>query len=536
MTDAPLNPPLKVLLVEDSADDAELILLALDRGGFQVRPLRVETAPAMAEALAGASWDLVLSDYQIPGFGGMAALQRLQDTGLDIPFILVSGAIGEEVAVAAMKSGAHGYVLKHNLVRLCSTVERELKDAAARREQRQAKEELLRSEERYRELFEHSPVPLAVMDYSAIRIRFEQLRAEGIQDFRAFFQGHPGEVRHCARLARIKEGNAARSRTFGPVGLDGEPMFLDSLFVDGSWPVFQDVLVNLADGALAFQGEMPLLGLGGVAMVVSLNVSVSPGHEQTLERVLVSSLDITERLQMEAALRDLDRLSTKGQMAAYIAHEINNPLAGIKNAFALLEPAIPLDHPHRRYADLIKREIDRIAGIIRTMYHVYRPPSLSLGEVPLGEAFQDIQSLLLPKCRAEGVAIALKLKDPALRVRFNEGMLRQVIFNLAQNAVEASPRNGTVVLGGARTEHATEITVTDQGPGIPPEWGERVFQQGFTSKQGSGMSGLGLGLGTCKSLVESMGGTLVFRCGVPGQGCTFRVRLPDPVEKSGVNP
>jgi len=291
--------------------------------------------------------------------------------------------------------------------------------------------------------------------------------------------------------------------------------------------VFREQLLALAAGATSFQGELPLRLAGGALKMIAVHLSVGPGHESTLDRVLISFLDITERGQMESALRDMDRLSAKGQMAAYIAHEINNPLAGIKNAFALLEPAIPLEHPHRRYADLIKREIDRIAGIIRTMYHVYRPPSAEVGEVVLLEVFEDIQNLLVPMLRAAGVRIDLDLPDPGLKVRFNGGMLRQVIFNLAQNAVEASLRDGWVVLGGHRASQGTGITVRDQGSGIPAEWGERVFQKGFSSKRDSGMSGLGLGLSTCKSIVESMGGTLEFTSDGPGTGCTFRVWMPD---------
>ena len=516
-----MTAPLKVLLVEDSPDDAELVLAALRRGGFQAEAERVDTAAAMAGALGRQEWDLVLSDYRMPGFTGMDALRILKAAGLDIPFVLVTGAIGEEAAVAAMKGGAHGYVLKHHLASLGPAVERELRDGAARREQRQAKEDLARSEERYRALFEHSPFPMAVMDYSQVQGRLLKWREEGVQDVPAYLEQHPEEVRWCAQAARAREGNAARTRFFG----EDAPDSPHGMFVEGSWPVFRELLAALAEGAWFFHGEMPLRAVGGAEKVVALYLSVSPGHERTLGRVLVSALDVTERVQMQAALRDLDRVSAKGQMAAYVAHEINNPLAGIKNAFALLEPAIPQDHPRRHYADLIKREIDRIAGIIRTLYHVHRPPSADLGDVNLGEVFEDIRSLLVPMCRTAGVAIVEELPDPGLTVRFNGGMLRQVIFNLAQNAVEASPRDGSVVLGGRRSAEDVEITVRDQGPGIPPEWAEQVFQQGFSSKDGTAMSGLGLGLSTCKSIVESTGGTLDFS-GAPGQGCVFRVRVP----------
>lgn len=523
---------LKVLLVEDSPEDADLVLLELRRGGLQVRAQRVASAGAMSAALAGQRWDLVLSDYQMPGFGGMAALRLLQDTGLDIPFILVSGAVGEEEAVAAMKAGAHAYVLKHNLVRLCLAVEHELKDAAARREQRQAKEDLAQSEARYRELFEHSPIPLVVQDFSEVKRLFDSYREAGIVDLRGFFEAHPEEVRRCAAAVRVKEGNEARARFFQMEHTVPPDWNCFPLYVDDSWISFRERLLTLATGGLVFQGEEPLRLASGMVKVISVHLSVSPGYESNLSRVLVSFMDVTERQQMETAMRDLERLSAKGQMAAYIAHEINNPLAGIKNAFALLEPAIPLDHPHRRYADLIKREIDRIAGIIRTMYHVYRPPSGELGDVGLQEVFQDIQSLLVPMCRAAGVEITLDLPDPALQVRFNGGMLRQVIFNLTQNAVEASNRDGSVALGARHTHRGTEIFVRDQGAGIPEEWLERVFQQGFSSKRDSGMSGLGLGLATCKSIVESMGGTLDFSSAGPGEGCTFRVRVPDQPRES----
>jgi hypothetical protein len=513
---------LKVLLVEDSPDDAEFVLRELRRAGFQAEAERVDTPGELAAALGRQAWDLVLSDYRMPGFSGMEALRLVQEARPDLPFVLVTGAIGEEAAASAMKGGAHGYVLKDNLGRLGPVVERELQDGSIRRERRRAEEELARSEARYRNLFEHSPVPTAVEDLGQVKGLLEGYRAQGVQDLRAFLEARPEAVRRCAQAVRVLEENQARTRFFQEHRKDPERDGPQALDPEGTWPVFLDVLAALAAGATSFHTEGPLPGMAE-PRTVSLFLSVSPGFEATWERVLVSFLDITERVVMQAALRDMDRITAKGQMAAYIAHEINNPLAGIKNAFALLEPAIPAEHPRRHYADLIKREIDRIAGIIRTLYHVHRPTSAERTDVRLDEVFQDIQNLLAPMCRSAGVTLELDLPEPDLRVRCNGGLLRQVLFNLVQNAVEASPRDGAVLLGGRRTAEGAELAVRDSGPGIPPEWAEKVFQPGFTSKSGSGMSGLGLGLATCKNIVESAGGSLDFRS---GPGCTFRVRLP----------
>jgi signal transduction histidine kinase/DNA-binding NarL/FixJ family response regulator len=515
---------LKVLLVEDSPEDAELALLELGRGGYQVRHRRVDRADAMAEALAAESWDVVLSDFQIPGFGGLAALRVLQASGLDLPFILVSGVIGEETAVAALKAGANGFVAKHNLGRLAVVVERELREAGARREQARAKAELARSEADYRGLFEHSPLPLSVQDFSAAMAFLRQ--APGGAATREWLQERPATLERCRAAVRMVESNRAWAAFYGvPPGApaaDGRCLRL----AEESVAVFRDLLAALAGGARTFQAEAAVLAAGGAARTAVVHVSVSPGHEAALDRLLVSLLDVTDRNRMEAALRGLDRLAAKGQMAAYVAHEVNNPLAGIKNAFTLLVPAISPDHPHRHYGDLIRREIDRIAGIIRTLVDVYRQAPRTSGPVPLAEVFQDLQSLLIPKCRPSQVVIFQDLAEPGLQVACDGGMLRQVLFNLALNAVEASPREGTVVLGARRSGSGVVITVRDQGPGIPPEWTERVFEPGFTTKVGSDMSGLGLGLATCRSLVATMGGTLGFTGGGPDPGCTFRVELP----------
>jgi signal transduction histidine kinase len=143
---APVRTSMRVLLVEDSPEDAELIVREIERGGYRVISERVDTREDLTAALERGPWDLVLSDFAMPRFSGPAALELVKSKGLDLPFIIVSGTVGEEVAVRAMRSGAHDYVLKQSLARLCPAVERELREARLRAERKKMQEQLLISE------------------------------------------------------------------------------------------------------------------------------------------------------------------------------------------------------------------------------------------------------------------------------------------------------------------------------------------------------------------------------------------------------
>ena len=134
--------PLSVLMVEDSPGDAALTLRLLIKSGFEASHLRVETAAQMQQALSAQSWDIVLCDFSLPGFNAIAALATLKETGLDIPFIVVSGSIGDVTAIELMRNGARDYLMKNNMARLAPVVERELREAALRRERRTTEERL----------------------------------------------------------------------------------------------------------------------------------------------------------------------------------------------------------------------------------------------------------------------------------------------------------------------------------------------------------------------------------------------------------
>ena len=149
-----MSKAIRLLMVEDSEDDAALLLRALKQGGFDVQYERVYSAAALKEALAERQWDAVVSDFRMPGFTGLDALRIYRSTGLDIPFMLISGTIGEETAVQAMKGGASDYIMKQSLARLAPALERELKETQARAAHRRDQEALADSETRFRQMAE----------------------------------------------------------------------------------------------------------------------------------------------------------------------------------------------------------------------------------------------------------------------------------------------------------------------------------------------------------------------------------------------
>lgn len=149
----PAGRSLWALIVEDDEDDALLLVRALQRAGYDLTYEQVDTGEAMAAALAERGWDIVISDYSMPNFSALAALEVLRKSGLDIPFIVLSGNIGEETAVESMRAGAHDYVMKGNTARLLPAIDRELREAEGRRERRRAEETLHESERRFRSIF-----------------------------------------------------------------------------------------------------------------------------------------------------------------------------------------------------------------------------------------------------------------------------------------------------------------------------------------------------------------------------------------------
>ncbi len=284
--------PIRVLQIEDVEDDALLVRLELQRGGWHPNCTRVDTARAMRRALSSEVWDLVISDFDLPAFDAPSALSVLQEFGIDVPFIIVSGTITEEAAVAAMKAGAHDYVTKTNMRRLVPAVERELREAAIRRDRLRAEGERRRAEARFHTLVES-------LDGLAFTL------SSGFHITGVFGRGlGPGALDRSMLVGKTPD------EFFG--GNPGAPGYDDCARAFAGEHVVREWTHEQPSGIRYWQLSMsPIVSDGVVDGLI--------GHIR----------DVTELKKMQAQLLLTDRLASIGALAASVAHEINNPLAAL---------------------------------------------------------------------------------------------------------------------------------------------------------------------------------------------------------------
>jgi len=217
-------------------------------------------------------------------------------------------------------------------------------------------------------------------------------------------------------------------------------------------------------------------------------------------------------------------------MAAQIAHEINNPLAGIKNSFLLIKDVVPEDHPYYPYAERIEKEITRIAKIVRQMFDLYRQDKKSTHEFILEESIYDVVYLLEPACNERKVTVSIKSNKPKIKVLLPEGSVRQVMFNIVKNAIEASPKDSKVEINIQSSDNLINIYVKDTGHGISKRDQEKVFEPFYSKKKGGKLKGMGLGLSISKGITDALNGILDFESS--SKGTVFRIGFPSRIEYS----
>jgi signal transduction histidine kinase len=422
---------------------------------------------------------------------------------------------------------------------------------------KRAERALRSSEQRYRTLFENSPTALWEEDFSRVWQYLEGLRQTGIDDFGIYLQEHPEEVLRCVDLVEVTEANQAAMDLYATRDLAEFRRVSNQNVKERTSDVFKDALVAVAEGVREFGFEYATASALGEERFLQLTWSVAPGCERPFSKVLVSVVDLTERKKAEDAVRraelqlrryseeleqmvtdrtvriqelerqrgESEKLAATGRMAARIAHEINNPLAGIKNAFLLVRDTMDKQHPHFAYADLIEKEIDRIANIIRRMFDLYSPDRLKAFPQNITDAVRDVAGLLDSTCRAAGVELRIEVPSTPITIKSPSGYINQILFNLIQNAIEASKPGDVIKVSSEVKSNSIILSVIDQGRGIPKEAAGQIFEPFFTTKDETDTPGLGLGLSVSKGMAEAMGGSITFKS-QPSGGTLFALTLP----------
>ncbi|HXG59909.1 MAG TPA: ATP-binding protein [Planctomycetota bacterium] len=438
--------PLRVLLVEDSRDDADLILRELRRGGFEPAAERVDSPQAFRAALDRAPWDIVISDYQIPQFGGPEALAILQERGLDIPFILVSGAVGEDVAVLAMKAGAHDYVMKDRLARLAPAVRRGLAEAEVRRERRRAEEALRKA---YEDLERH------VQERTA-----ELVRAN----------------------ARLQEELAERRR----LEEERNRMFVQLL-----------------------RGQK-LQAIGQLAAGVAHEINNPVGW-------ILSNLGALERYAgtLERFIRETDAL----------VRSLSGPRAArCKEKFARLRKEIDAEFLLKDLVQAVRDSRDgavRIRDIVSGLRAFSRPDEREPEKADLSEIVESAIRLCTGELKYKAKVTRSLAPLPKIPCRPRE--IEQVLINLLVNAAQAISERGEIFVSTSREGDEAVVRIRDTGSGIPPEHRKRLFEPFFTTKPVG--KGTGLGLYMAYKIVRAHGGRISVSSKV-GEGTEVTVRLP----------
>ncbi len=340
------------------------------------------------------------------------------------------------------------------------------------------------------------------------------------------------------------EVNAGLERIFGygPGELIGRSLW--DLVADESRDL---ILANMQNGV---NGPYEAMGRRKDGTTFPGEVVVRPYCYRGKEVRLVAGRDITERkhleeersrhteelehqiaertaeiAKLESQRAQTEKLAAMGRLAAGVAHEINNPIAGIKNAFMLVRQAVDPAHPHAEFAGMIDREIARVASIVQNMYQLYRPESGKGEAVEFQPMMNDIEALFAKRLQQHRLMLAIDV-DPCIdRLCVPRGDLLQVLLNLLNNAIDCSSEGGTITLILRVEPDAIRIAVSDQGPGIPQENLPHIFDPFFTTKTGGDQKGMGLGLSVSQSLVTAMGGKIDVQTRL-NDGSTFSVLLP----------
>jgi signal transduction histidine kinase len=512
------KPRLRVLYLEDDPRDAELVQETLAADGIESEIIRVETEADFIVALKQGGFELVLADYTLPSFDGLSALEIVQKDWPEVPLIFVSGTLGEELAIEALKRGATDYVVKTRLSRIVPSVQRALRESEERRDLIRAQEALRTSEAYLAEAQRISHIGSFGWDVASGRFYWSQ------ETYRIF--------------------------ELDPISGPTLELVLDRTHPE-DMAMVQQFLDRVANDKTDFDSEHRLLMPNGSVKYVRVAGRPSQGKSRGFEFMGLVS-DITERKLGEAALQKaqaelahVTRVTTLGEMTASIAHEINQPLTAIVgNASAGLRwlsgDSLNIDEARAAIGRIV-RDGNRASDVISRMRALFKKAPMTREHFDINEAIEEVVALTHAEAQRSRVLVRTKLDGDLRPILGDRVQLQQVILNLLVNAMEAmsgmeegrrellvstkritdkkKPARGTGSL--ADESNYVSVAVRDSGPGLVSGSLAQLFNAFYTTKP----HGLGMGLAVSRSIIEAHGGSLE---AFPnnGRGATFQFTLP----------
>lgn len=494
-----MDTPLRVLMVEADEKDALRTLRELRSAGYEPISKCVATLEAFLAVLEQDNWDVVLADYSIPGFNSPDALKAKRELIPDVPFVVVSAATEEETIVAAIKAGADDYVLKRNFSRLGPVIDRSLHDAAVRRVRKQDERTLQDRDDLFRSVIENVPNVLIVILDEDGSIRYcspsvdrtlgyerDELTGKSVLDYL-----HPD-----ARSVLTRP-----ERDFPDIPL----ITCEIRHKDGSWRTLEGTVTNLlADPIVA-------------GIVCNIH-------------------DVTQHREVQKQLSRSLRMASIGNLAAGIAHDLNNILTPIMVAAELLQDGLPQADRKTLLQGLVTGA-KRATDVVQQLLSFAKGMRADREVARVVELIRETEQLLrfgFPK----SICVHANLPDSVWPVLIGATEFTQVLMNLCVNARDAMPEGGRLSLSAANVTVGPQdagmypgvtpgqyvvLDIADTGVGISPELQKRIFDLYFTTKESTG--GTGLGLSAICRILRDHGGFIKTYSEV-GQGTRFAVYLP----------
>ena len=497
-----VKTPLRILLLEDDPQDAMLIQELLETDHFVCEINCVQTRAEFLAGLRSGGIDLILADYQLPSFDGLSALELARSERHDLPFIFVSGMIGEETAVDALRIGATDYILKPRLARLVPAVQRALRKARERAERRVAAEAVRRSEKELLDVIEAIPTMafITLADGGSVWVNRRWVEYTGLS-------------------VDSTSGGGWRS-TVHPDDFDGHINKWQASIASGE-PFENEARHRSANGEYRWflVRAVPLRDESGrIRKWYGTLTDIEDRKRAEQER---------ERLrQLEADLAYMNREMTMGELAASLAHELKQPMAAAANDANACMQWLCRDAPDLteacEAASATIADVTRAAEIIDRVRSLYRRGTPLLEPVQLNEIVREMTVLLSETANRGSISLRTAL-DPGLpATTADRVLLQQVLMNLMINGIEAMRGTGgeLTVTSKRNDDGQLLISVTDSGTGLPDD-SERIFEAFFTTKP----QGTGMGLSISRRIVESHGGRL-WASRNTGRGATFQFVLP----------